>query len=69
MAYPFFEQFGVSGKSLDERRSTVGGSDINIIAGGDAAMINKLYEEKVTGIREDLSMVWRPPALSSTSIR
>ena len=58
MAYPFFEQFGASGKSLDERRSTVGGSDINIIAAGDAAMINKLYEEKVTGIREDLSMVW-----------
>lgn len=58
MAYPFFEQFGVSGKSLEERRNTIGGSDINIIAGGDAAMVNKLYEEKVTGIREDLSMVW-----------
>ena len=42
MASSYFDQFGVSGKSLEERRSTIGGSDINIIASGDAAMINKL---------------------------
>jgi hypothetical protein len=58
MASSYFEQFGVSGKSLEERRNTIGGSDMNIIAGGDAAMINKLYDEKVTGEREDLTMVW-----------
>ena len=58
MAYPFFEQFGLSGKSLEERRSTVGGSDINVLASGDAEAINRLYHQKTTGEQDDLSMVW-----------
>lgn len=58
MAYPFFEQFNLSGKSLEERQTTIGGSDINILAAGDAEAINKLYLQKTTGISDDLSMVW-----------
>ena len=58
MAYPFFEKFNLSTKSLKERRTTVGGSDINILASGDVEAINKLYLQKTTGESDDLSQVW-----------
>jgi len=59
MTYPFFEQFQMDPKSLSERFGTIGGSDINIIAGGNAEKINNLWLRKRGEIEaEDLSTVW-----------
>lgn len=54
----FFQSFSLSTKNKDERKSTVGGSDINILASGNSEAINKLYDQKVSGTSDDLSMVW-----------
>ena len=54
----FFRQFQMGGKSLEERRNTIGGSDINRLASGDPREINDLFEEKTEGKSADLSMVW-----------
>ena len=58
MGNDYFQQFNLSPKSQNERLTTVGGSDINILASGDPIAINKLYEQKTTGTHDDLSMVW-----------
>ena len=50
----FFRSFSLSQKSLDERRGTLGGSEINILAAGDPKEINELYERKVAGVDLDL---------------
>lgn len=54
----FFRSFSLSQKSLDERRRTIGGSEINTLAAGDPKEINDLYERKVAGTDLDLSTVW-----------
>lgn len=54
----FFRQFQMSKKSKAERKSTLGGSDINRLASGDPYEINALFEEKNEGKTTDLSMVW-----------
>ena len=55
----FFMQFGLDNKALDERQSTCGGSDANVLASGDEQRIIKLFKEKRGEIeREDLSTVW-----------
>ena len=58
MSYPFFSQFNLTPDALDQRTTTVGGSEINVIAEGDADQINQLYEKKINGTHDDLSMVW-----------
>ena len=58
MSYPFFSQFNLTSDALDQRTSAVGGSEINVIAEGDADQINQLYEKKINGTHDDLSMVW-----------
>lgn len=54
----FFKQFQMGDKPLAERKSTIGGSDINRLASGDPHEINALFEEKMEGRSTDLSMVW-----------
>jgi predicted phage-related endonuclease len=51
-------QFGLTAEQILKRREGIGGSDANIIMGGDQAAILRLWEEK-TGQREgeDLSRV------------
>ena len=59
MAYPFFERFGLDTKSLSERQSTIGGSDITTLASGDPERILKLFQQKTGKIQpDDLTMVW-----------
>lgn len=59
MDYPFFAKFQMDTKSLAERFGTVGGSDINVLASGDAEKINNLYLRKRGEIEsDDLSTVW-----------
>lgn len=58
MTNSFFQQFNLSPKSQEERSTTIGGSDINVLAGGDSLQIEKLYEQKTKGTHDDLSMVW-----------
>ena len=59
MAYPFFQKFQLDTKSLAERKNTVGGSDINIIASGNSQRIHNLWLDKL-GKREpdDLTLNW-----------
>jgi len=55
----FFRQFQMGSKSLSERKNTIGGSDINIIAGDNPERIHQLYLRKRGEIEgDDLSMVW-----------
>lgn len=54
----FFRAQQLDQKSLDERVSTIGGSDINILASGDDEAIRNLYIQKRDGINNDLSGVW-----------
>jgi hypothetical protein len=59
MAYPFFDKFQLDPKSLSERLGTVGGSDINIIAGGNPDRVNDLWLRKRGELEpDDLSTVW-----------
>lgn len=59
MAYPFFEKFGLDTKSLSERQSTIGGSDITTLASGEPERILKLFQQKTGKIQpDDLTMVW-----------
>ncbi len=55
----FFAKYHLDKKSLGERFGTVGGSDINTLAGGNAERIHQLYLRKRGEIEaDDLSMVW-----------
>lgn len=55
----FFAKYQLGTKSLNERFSTVGGSDINTLASGNAERIHQLYLRKRGEIEaDDLSMVW-----------
>lgn len=54
----YFRSFSLSTKSLDERLTTIGGSDINILASADSKEINRLYDKKVNALHDDLSTVW-----------
>ena len=58
LAADYFSRFNLPQNELAERKSTVGGSDINIIAGGDLEAINRLWQQKVSGENDDLSKVW-----------
>ena len=58
LASDYFSRFNLSPADLLARRKTVGGSDINIIAGGDPEAINRLWQQKVSGESDDLSTVW-----------
>jgi RNAse (barnase) inhibitor barstar len=56
---PFFESFQLSSKSIEERKTTIGGSDINTLASGDEAKITQLFNEKCGyDYSEDLTCVW-----------
>ena len=52
MSNSFFEKFSFDEKQLKERKKYIGGSEINILATGDQASINELWETK-TGKVED----------------
>ena len=54
----YFARFNLPADELLARRGKVGGSDINIIAGGDTEAINRLWQQKVSGENDDLSTVW-----------
>ena len=55
----FLRNFQLPTKSLDERKATIGGSDICILAGGDEEKQTKLYHLKSGTLQpEDLSTVW-----------
>ncbi len=54
----FFADLKLSEKALAERHTTIGGSDINVIADGKPEAITKLYEQKLNKTSDDLSMVW-----------
>lgn len=58
LAADYFSRFNLPQNELAERKDTVGGSDINIIAGGDPEYINRLWLQKVSGENDDLSTVW-----------
>ena len=52
MSNSFFQKFSFDEKQLKERKKYIGGSEINILATGDQASINQLWETK-TGKVED----------------
>ena len=52
MSNSFFEKFSFDEKQLKERKKYIGGAEINILATGDQASINQLWETK-TGKVED----------------
>ena len=55
----YFRTFGLDTKSKSERINTVGGSDINTLASGDADAIHKLWLQKTGQLEpDDLTMVW-----------
>tara|TARA_Y100000592_G_scaffold82730_2_gene131742 strand:- start:397 stop:1275 length:879 start_codon:yes stop_codon:yes gene_type:complete len=59
MDYSFFTKFQLDPKSLAERQTTIGGSEINILAGGDPEKINNLWLRKRGELEpDDLSTVW-----------
>ena len=58
LAADYFSRFNLPQNELAERKGTVGGSDINIIAGGDPEYINRLWQQKLSGENDDLSKVW-----------
>ncbi len=59
MQNSFFTNFQLDSDALLERLTTVGGSDVNILASGDHEKITKLYRQKRQEIDpDDLSTVW-----------
>lgn len=55
----FLTNFKLSAKSLEERKTTIGGSEICVLAGGDEERQDKLYALKAGHIQpDDLSTVW-----------
>ncbi|MDA1338068.1 MAG: hypothetical protein O2871_01770 [bacterium] len=59
MGKEYFVNMGLDTKSLEERKNTIGGSDITTLASGDPERILKLFNQKTNRIeRDDLSLVW-----------
>lgn len=55
----YLKNFQLSTKSLEERQSKIGGSEICVLAGGDEERQDKLYALKAGHIQpDDLSTVW-----------
>ena len=55
----YLTSFKLPESALEKRQTTIGGSDINILASADEARITRLYEEKCGLVEpEDLSTSW-----------
>lgn len=59
MTNSFFASFQLDNEALEKRLTTVGGSDVNVLAAGDPEKVTKLYKQKRGEVEpDDLSHVW-----------